>query len=161
MATQLKDTAWLEWIASLMGVGSRQTLTAALPPGQFHCLLDELPLHLVPRRQLRAWCWWLDFSAEKLFVNPECFVLRGGQVPGELEAHRDLLENFCLQGTTAWVRDAATGALNPFWLGPRTEAVVAKLRAGEPVPASVPAEVRRLLAGAGILIPEGYRERRV
>jgi len=69
MATQLKDTAWLEWIAGLMGVGSRQTLTAALPPGQFHCLLDELPMHLVPQRQLRAWCWWMDFSAEQLFIN--------------------------------------------------------------------------------------------
>jgi hypothetical protein len=161
MATQLKDTAWLEWIAGLMGVGSRQTLTAALPPGQFHCLLDELPLHLIPQRQLRAQCWWLNFSAEKLFLNPECFVLRGGQVPVELEAHRDLLGNFYLQGTVAWVRDAATGGLNPFWLGPRTEAVVAKLCVGEPVPASVPADVRALLAGAGILIPEGYGERRL
>jgi hypothetical protein len=161
MATQLKDTAWLEWIAGLMGVGSRQTLTAALPPGQFHCLLDELPLHLVPRRQLRAWCWWMDFSAEQLVVNPECFVLRGGQVPDELEPHRDLLENFYLRGTVAWVRDAATGFLNPFWLGPRTEAVVSKLCAGERVHASIPADLRRLLAGAGILIPEGYGERRL
>jgi hypothetical protein len=161
MATQLKDTAWLEWIAGLMGVGSRQTLTAALPPGQFHCLLDELPLHLIPQRQLQAQCWWLGSSAEPLFLNPECFVLRGGQVPDELEAHRDLLGNFYWQGTVAWVRDAATGALNPFWLGPRTEAVVAKLRGGERAPVAVEADVRALLAGAGILIPEGYRERRL
>jgi hypothetical protein len=159
MATQLKDTAWLEWIAGLMGVGSRQTLTAALPPGRFHCLLDELPLHLIPQRQLRAWCWWLDFSAEQLFVNQECSVLSAAVVPEGLR--EDLIENFCLQGNVAWVRDAASGALNPFWLGPRTEAVVARLRAGEAVPASVPADVRRLLAGAGILIPEGYRERRL
>ena len=41
-----------------MGVGSRQRLTAALPPGQFHCLLDELPLHLIPQLVLRnTWTW--------------------------------------------------------------------------------------------------------
>jgi hypothetical protein len=161
MATQLKDAAWLEWIASLMGVGSRQTLTAMLPPGQFHCLLDELPLHLIPQRQLESQCWWLNFSPEKLALNPQCSVLPAGQVPAELEPHRDLLKNFNVQGTVAWVRDPATGSLNPFWLGPRLEEVVSRLRAGEPVPASVPADVCILLAGAGILIPERYAERRL
>lgn len=144
-----------------MGVGSRQTLTAALPPGQFHCLLDELPLHLIPQRQLQAQCWWLNFSAEQLLLNPQCSVLPSGGVPAELEPHRHLLQNFNLQGTVAWVRDAATESLSPFWLGPRTEAAVAKLRVGEPVPASIPADVRASLAGAGILIPAGYAERRL
>jgi hypothetical protein len=161
MATQLKDTAWTEWIAGLMGVGSRQTVTAALPPGQFHCLLDELPSHLIPQRQLQAQCWWLDLAAEQLFLNPECSVLLGGHVPVELEPHRHLLGNFNLQGRVAWVRDPATGSLNPFWLGPRLGAAVAKLRAGEAVPATIPADVRVWLAGAGILIPEGYRQRRL
>jgi hypothetical protein len=160
MATQLKDTAWLEWIASLMGVGSRQTHTATLPPEQFHCLLDELPLHLIPQRQLHSQCWWLNFTSQQLFLNPQCTVLSPGRVPAELEAHRDLLRNFNLQRTIAWVRDPATGSLSPFWLGPRLEAAVSRLRVGEPVPASIPADVRVLLAGAGILIPEGCAERR-
>jgi hypothetical protein len=161
MASQIKDTAWLEWIAGLMGVGSRQTLTATLPPRQFHCLLDELPLHLIPQRQIEAQCWWQKLPAEQLFLNPRCSVLRSGRVPAELESHRHLLENFDLQGTVAWVRDPATGSLNPFWLGPRLEGEVLRLRAGEPVPASVPADVRVLLAGAGIVIPDGYDERRL
>jgi len=161
MATQLKDTAWLEWIAGLMGVGSRQTYTATLPPGQFHCLLDELPLHLIPQRQLDSQCWWLNLPGQELFLNPECSVLAPGQVPAELEAHRDLLKNFHLQGTVAWVRDPATGALNPFWLGPRMEAAVSRLRAGEPAGDSIPAELRFLLAGAGILTPVDYVERRL
>jgi len=161
MATQLKDTAWLEWIAGLMGVGSRQTLTATRPPGQFHCLLDELPLHLIPQRQLESQCWWLNFSPQRLFLNPQCLVLPAGRVPAELEPHRHLLKNFYLQGAIAWVRDPATGSLNPFWLGPRVEAAVSRLRAGEPVPASTPAGVCMLLAGAGILTPEGYAERRL
>src|SRR5271169_312068 len=128
MASQVKDAGWLEWIAGLMGTGSRQTLTAALPPGQFHCLLDELPLHLIPQRQLESQCWWVNFSAEQLDFNPECSILSAGRVPEELEPHRDLLKNFNLQGTVTWVRDPATSSLNPFWLSPRLEALVLRLR---------------------------------
>jgi hypothetical protein len=159
MASQVRDTVWLEWIASLMGVGSRQTQTATLPPGQFHCLLDELPLHLLPQRQLERQS--SRGVGEELILNPQCSVLPAGQVPAELEPHRDLLENFNLQGTVAWVRDPATGALRPFWLGRRLEAVVSRLRAGERAPASLPPDVRVLLAGAGILTPADYVERRL
>jgi hypothetical protein len=159
MASQVKDGAWLEWIASLMGEGSRQTLTAALSPSQFHCLLDELPLHLIPRRQFNS-SWWLNRSRQPLFLNSQCSVLPPGQVPAELEPYRHLLKNFYLEGTIAWVRDPATASLQPFWLGPRLEAVVSSLRAGEPIPASVPTDVRSLLVGAGILTPEDQSERR-
>ena len=144
-----------------MGVGSRQTHTATLPPGQFHCLLDELPLHLIPQRQLESQCWWLNLSSQQLFFNPQCSVLPPRRLPTELEPHRDLLNNFNLQGTVAWVRDPATGSLNPFWLGPRLEAVVSRLRAGESLAASIPADVRFLLAGAGVLIPVDHTERRL
>ena len=161
MATQIKDTAWLEWIAGLMGLGSRQAHTATLPPGQFHCLLDELPLHLIPQRQLKSQCWWLTLPAQQLFLNPQCSVLPPGRVPAELEPHRHLLKDFYLQGTVAWVRDPATRSLHPFWLGPRLQAAVSRLRAGEPASTSIPADACVVLAGAGILTPEGYAERRL
>src|ERR1700691_1413371 len=106
MASQLRDTAWLEWIASLMGVGSRQTHTATLPPGQFHGLLDELPLHLIPQRQLQSQRW-SHIPAQQLFLNPQCSMLPAGRVPAELEPNRHLLKNFNLQGMVAWVRDPA------------------------------------------------------
>jgi hypothetical protein len=161
MATQVKDTAWLEWIASLMGVGSRQTHTATLPSVQFHCLLDELPLHLIPQR-------WLEFQRcrrnlphQQLFLNPQCSVLPAGQVPADLEPHRHLLKNFNLQGTVAWVRDPATASLQPFWLGPRLEAAVSRLRAGDPVPASVSEDERFWLAAARILTPADHAESRI
>jgi hypothetical protein len=144
-----------------MGLGSRQTHTATLPPGQFHCLLDELPLHLIPQRQFQSQCWWLNLPSQQLFLNPQCSVLAPGHVPAELEPHRHLLKNFNLQRTVAWVRDPATGSLHPFWLGPRLQEVVSRLRAGEPVSLSIPGDVRDLLAGAGILIPEGYAELRL
>ena len=143
-----------------MGVGSRQTHTATLPPGQFHCLLDELPLHLIPHRQLEAQCWRQNLAHQQLFRNPQCWVLPAGQVPAELEPHRDLLENFSLQGTVAWVRDPATGSLNPFWLGPRLQGVVSCLGPREPVP-SLPDEVRLLLAEAGIVASADHAEHRL
>jgi hypothetical protein len=161
MASQVKDAAWLEWIAGLMGAGSRQTLTATLPPGRFHCLLDELPLHLIPQRQLESTGWRQNLSHQPLLLNPQCSVLPPGQVPEELEPHRDLLKNFYLQGTVAWVRDPATTSLYPFWLGRRLEAMVSSLRAGEPVPAAVPRDARFLLAAAGIVTPENHAERRI
>jgi len=158
MASQVKDTAWLEWIAGLMGVGSRQTHSATLPPGQFHCLLDELPLHLIPQRQLEY--TRQNLSEQQLFLNPQCSVLPPGQVPAELEQHRHWLKDLYLQGTIAWVRDPATASLQPFWLGPRLEAVVASLRRGTRVPATVPRDVLFLLAGAGVLTTEDHADRR-
>jgi hypothetical protein len=161
MASQVKDAAWLEWIAGLMGVGSRQTLTAALPPGQFHCLLDKLPLHLIPQRHLESQRRGAKLADRQLFLNPECSMLPPGQVPAELEPHRHLLENFYLQGTVAWVRDPATRSLNPFWLSPRLKSVVSGLRTGELLAASLPEDVRIVLASAGILTTEEQTERRL
>lgn len=51
-----------------MGEGPRQTLTAALPQDRFHCLLDELPLHLIPRRRFP------QSAPRDLFLNPYCSV---------------------------------------------------------------------------------------
>lgn len=159
MATPIKDGAWLEWIASLVGAASRQRHTAMLPPQKFHCLLDELPLHLIPQHSLDRGLQRLDTS-QPLFLNPECLVLPAGGMPPELETHRELLEGFHLQSSIAWVRDSGTGSVHPFWLGPQLDALVSNLRTGEPVPASFPAKQLFLLAAAGILTPENYAHRR-
>jgi len=53
MASSLNNSVWLEWMTTLMGGVSRQTYGAMLPPDRFYCLLDELPLHLIPQRALR------------------------------------------------------------------------------------------------------------
>ena len=142
-----------------MGMGSRQTLTATLPSGQFYCLLDELPLHLIPRRQFELERLAYG-AAEQLFLNPECAVLPSGQVPAELESNLHLVENFNLQGTVAWVCDSDARALHPFWLGPRLEAAASRLRVGEPAPDTISEDVRILLASAGILTSADHAERR-
>jgi hypothetical protein len=81
MAAPVKDTAWLEWIAGLMGAASRQRHTATMLPHQFHCLLDELPLHLIPQHFLNRQSCRHD-PAQELFLNPECSVLACGSGAG-------------------------------------------------------------------------------
>jgi hypothetical protein len=160
MGASVRDTAWLEWMASLMGAGSQRRSHAALPTDQFHCLLDELPLHLVPQQARTRDRFKYDLR-QQLFLNPDCFVLPAGKLPEEIEAQRHLVGRFDLQNTVAWVRDRATCTVRPFWLGSQLGALVSGLRTGEVVNASVPENVRFLLAKAGILTTSGYADRRV
>jgi len=141
-----------------MGGASRQTVAATLPPDRFYCLLDELPLHLIPRHSLEERDS-RNRRHETLFVNPECFVCAAGQLPDELLLKSERLagfagQAFALQTAVAWVRDAATGNLLPFWLGPELESMLRGLRRDEPVPSSVPERVCCLLEAAHILLPE-------
>lgn len=160
MASQVKDATWLDWIAGLMGRASRQTQTATFSPGQFHCLLDELPLHLIPQwQQIESRHCREKVSRQPLFLNPHCTFVPQGQVPEELASRRHLLENFA-PGRLVWVRDSADGSLHPFWLSPRWEQLLSGLRKAEPIPDSVPEKMRSLLADAGILIGEGQAGRR-
>jgi|GEM_PF-697846 len=157
MASSLNNPAWLEWMATLMGGASRQTFAATLPPDRFYCLLDELPLHLIPQhsnvQESR------ERPPETLFVNPECMLCAAGELPDELSLDSECLaefarQGFALDGTVAWVRDQATRNLLPFWLGPQLESVLRGLHANEPVPFSVSVRARSLLQRAGILISE-------
>lgn len=135
-------------MAGLMGEVSRQSYSATFPPDRFYCLLDELPLHLVPPA---AWTTQRNqTSGCDLFVNSECKLCTAGEIPEELRSQQELSRAFVLDRTIAWVRDT-TGSLMPFWLGPQFESIVRGLRQGEPVPLSLPASARSILAGAGIL----------
>jgi hypothetical protein len=146
-------------MASLMGVASRQRLTAMLPSQQFHCLLDELPLHLIPPHGLDLSHTCDEFGS--LQFSPQCAILPAGKIPAELVGRRDLLEGFCLESSMAWVHDPPTAFLHPFWLGPELEVVLRQLRAGKTDPASLPDHLLRVLRVARILIPAGEAERRI
>ncbi len=139
---------------------SRHTYAATFPPDHFYCLLDELPLHLIPRRAARA-AQVEGNSDRPLFVNPDCVVCRGGELPDELAGRREELSGFALQGTIAWVRDSAAGCLLPFWLGPRLESTLLSVGAGEPAPPALGYDARRWLSAAGILIADELQEERV
>jgi hypothetical protein len=151
MASSVNNPAWLEWMASLMGGVSRQTYAATIPPDHFYCLLDELPLHLIPR-QARA--SFQHRKGQPLFLNPECILCPAGELPDELATHRQTLGNFALQGTIAWVRDA-NGSLLPFWLGPGLEAAVRSLKPGEPAPSTLSDDALAVLIGAKIFLAAG------
>lgn len=141
------------------GGGSRQTFTAMLPPDRFYCLLDELPLHLIPQRDQKR----LNLSGDRnshndgrepLLLNPECVLCAGERLPDEFSQALAgfVRERFALQGTIAWLRDSANGNLLPFWLGPQLEAVIRELRPNEPVPGTIPDRAQRLLQAANILV---------
>src|SRR5271169_681630 len=154
MASSVDNSAWLKWMTSLLGGVSRQTYGATLPPDRFCCLLDELPLHLIPQTALRALHFQEDLQ-RPLYLNPYCVLCPAGDVPPELADRSELLSGFAMEGSTAWVRDSASESPLPFWLGPQFEAVVRDLRPNEPVSSTVPYTTRRLLAMAGILVSEG------
>jgi hypothetical protein len=152
MASSLNNSAWLEWMTTLVGGVSRHTYAATFPPNCFYCLLDELLLHLIPQPFLRSRRH--EDESQSLVLNPDCIVCDDGQLPDELASRNELFSGFALQGTMAWVRNLATGNLLPFWLGPQMQSVVRDLHPNEVVPVSVPESVRSVLAAADILIPE-------
>jgi len=139
-------------MTTLMGGVSRQNYAATLPPDRFYCLLDDLPLHLIPQRMfrsLRRQDW-----RQPLYLNPECILCTDGEVPDELRSQETLLAGFARQGTVAWVRSRGTENLLPFWLGPQLGGVLRDLRLNEPVPSSVPDSALGVLTAAEILLPE-------
>jgi len=138
----------MEWMAEVMGGVSREKYSATLPPDRFHCLLDDLPLQLIPRPRLGT----TAMDVRKLVLNPEYRLYGAPELPEEFAVQRDLLSAFALQGPIAWVRDTSTGSLLPFWLGPRFESVLRNLRPNEPLSNSVPASVKSVLRRAGILV---------
>lgn len=142
-------------MAALMGGVSRQRCAAAFPPDRFYCLLDELPLHLVPQS---ARALLRDEPGSDLYLNPQCICCRGDQIPEGLD--RELLAGFALQGTMVWVPDGDGGSLLPFWLGPEYEDVLHRLGPRGPVPSSIPALMRRTLWAANILVGDGVAKRR-
>lgn len=151
MAAPVNNPAWLEWMARLMGEMSRHSYAATFPPDHFYCLLDELPLHLIPRRArggLRS------HNNEPLFLNSQCMLCPAGHLPPGLGPEQKALSAFALQGTIAWVRDSATANLLPFWLGPELEAAVRSLKPDEPAPSTLPHAARAVLSAASILQTE-------
>jgi len=154
MASSVDNAAWMKWMTTLLGGGSRQTYAASLPPDRYYCLLDELPLHLIPQRALKA--LRSQDRQETLFLNPDCIVCSAGELPNELAERKGLLSGFAMDQTIAWVRDSFPGSQLPFWLGPQLEAAVRGLRPNEPIPSALPDATQRLLAAAGILVSEGH-----
>lgn len=132
-----------------MGGVSRHTHAATFPPDRFYCLLDELPLHLIPQpsRGLLQ-----NDRGKDLVFNSNCMLCTGDDVPEDLVAHRQLCSAFALQGTIAWVREP-WGEFRPFWLGPRFSDLVHQLGRQAAISAEISESTAALLLAAGILVP--------
>ena len=137
-----------------MGGVSRHTCASTYPSDRFYCLLDELPLHLIPRHMLSS-VYSPGEHKEELRLNPLCQFLRDGEVPSDLGACRDFLDGFALQGTVAWVRQPETDVLSPFWVGPKLESVLANYNSGQFEPGCLSESDAQLLSSAGILSSAG------
>ncbi len=151
MDSPVRNSEWLELISTLLGGTSRRPYAAAFPPDQFWCVLDELPLHLIPAGTLAGGLSLHPDQKQQLHLNPQARVLPHGMTPEELPARTQCLGNFALQGTTAWIQQPVTDSLLPFWLGPRLEGAVAAIRQEGHVPAVLPDEEVALLQTAGIV----------
>lgn len=142
----------MEWIVPLLGEASRQSCAATFPPDRFYCLLDELPVHLLPRGASNALVRNdLSDLAKPLFLNPNCLIAPPGQLPEELISQPDPVENFALQGTVAWVRDSVGGYSLPFWVGSNFESMIRNLPPGQDARSFLNQRDCRILAAAGIL----------
>lgn len=135
------------WIESLMQAGSRHTFASTLPADRFYCLLDELPLHLIPRPSALS---LRSSSTTGLVLNPECLILADAQLPPELSTHPSLVSGFA-QGPIAWVRDEVGNQL-PFWLGPELESRVRRLNRNPESRSDLTEENLALLCAAGIVV---------
>jgi hypothetical protein len=172
MVSPVKDEAWLEWMARLLGEPlPRPRQAARLPASSFYCLLDEQPTHLFPQRFIVA-DGWETSATGPLLVNPDCHFSHDREPPPLVAELPHLPESFAWEGAgegawegkIAWVRDPATEIILPFWLGPRLSGLLANLQSGDAVPADFPADfpanARSVLAAAGILVEDGYAARR-
>jgi hypothetical protein len=150
MAASIENPYWLGWLSSLV-VEQDLTPPAAFAPAKFFCLLNDLPLHLLPHREQCA------LPGERvLFVNPCCSFAPAPILPEEVRESSALLSGFALQGNMAWITNPATGALLPFWLGAELSHSLHQATPGGLEPEGLFPAQRRILLAAGVLVEQNH-----
>ncbi len=128
------------------GKSRAKRFRAGLFPQLFYCRLAEQPDHLVPEYALASEA---ALTGEDLALHPQCVFTGGGTVPAGLRGQEQLLENFAVQGSVAWIPHAATGFPQPFWLSEECEE---RLRRGDWASSGFPPHIRQALVMAGMLV---------
>jgi hypothetical protein len=154
MAAQMKDAAWLAWIEQLAVAPAGHGRDNELPRSLFHCRLDDQPDHLVPERLLRPE-YWEGLSDRPLFLNPDCFFTRDGELPAGVPT-----AGFATAGEMVWITDPGSEALQPFWLGHELSTLLSGAQPGDPAPSTLSPQARRILITANVLVPDDYAARR-
>jgi hypothetical protein len=150
MAAQVSNE-WLSWITELARVSAMESNGAVRGPSEgFHCLLDEQPTHLVPDCLLRQ--GQFHPGEKKLCLNPDCRLTSDGDADRNFESARLLNMSVPDGGSTAYVRDPATGTNMPFALGPELSRIAQELADRPATIAALPENLRTLFYRAQILI---------
>jgi len=126
---------------------------------EFCCRLDGQPDHLTPEHQLQN--YWTEESVDHpLFLNRNCRFTRAGELPAELAGEAWLTDKFAPMQNMAWIQDSVTGALQPYWLEPQMQSMLANSQNGRPI--SISDEQRKFsLVMASVLVPGNYEAVRV
>jgi len=146
----MKDAAWLAWIEQLAVAPAGRNRDNELPRSLFHCRLDDQPDHLVPERLLRPE-YWEGLSDRPLFLNPDCFFTRGGELPAAAPT-----AGFAAESEMLWIQDPGNQALQPFWLGHDFRAILSGAQPGDPAPSKLSPQARLSLVMANVLVPDGF-----
>ncbi|HEV2802525.1 MAG TPA: hypothetical protein VGW12_18785 [Pyrinomonadaceae bacterium] len=127
----------------------------------FECALDEATRALIPYREREARAAKHQTpSLDALELNPRVFLQTGDEPPAPLATRLAFLDHFSPRRPVAWVEDAATKALAPYWLGREETRACKELAAGNITPAGLDAHLAAHLAEARILIePHAEAER--
>lgn len=124
------------------------------PSEHYHCLLDEQPYYLVPARLYGHDGQW------PLVVNPDCWFSWHGPPPADTAVQLAGLEALLPGDYQVWVRDAATGAVWPYWVGGELLEHLAGTSPGHPAPSTLSDWARWVLIRAEILVEPGHAQRR-
>jgi hypothetical protein len=160
MATSLADSAWLNWIETLMDASAGRQLAPPKQSEDFGCVLDEQPSHLVPERLLRE----LENVGKdgELSFNPWCYLPGQCETQARLaEAMRSFANSEHANARLVWVRDARTDSWQPYWVSPELEETIRRVGRDATEIRRLSSRVRTLLTRAEILVgPNAVAERR-
>jgi len=130
----------------------RQQAQSLNQAAEFCCYLDGQPDHLTPEHHLESY-WTGDIAGHPLFWNQNCRLTRAGRLPREITGDAEIPGSFEDMENMAWVRNPTTGALSPFWLGPKMQSMLESVQDGESVPHFNECHKRSLVL-AGVLVSE-------
>src|SRR5947208_15931939 len=94
--------------------------------------LDGQPDHLTPEHQLANY-WTENLAGRPLFLSKNCELFRSDKVSRDLPHNIGPVKGFAPLENMAWVRNPATGATQPFWIGPGLRSLLEKVQDGMPV----------------------------
>ena len=123
---------------------------------EFCCYLDGQPDHLTPEHQLENY-WTDDLAGRPLFLSQNCQLTHSGKIPRDAVNNAGLTIGFAAMENMAWVRHPATGAIQPFWIGPLVQSLLSDTRDEMPV-SPLTEDYKRCLATAGILVSQDQED---